>query len=136
MADNWVIYNGNENGTSVERSVKAALDDYSKLTMEQLQKAVDAAGKDVLKSTRANAKRVLGKYRNPKEYVSGLRSSKIPAAMRRYGIVVHNKKKPGLAHLLQHGHAGPAPADAHPYFPSDGRVEEIFMKHIEKELGK
>ena len=64
MANNWVIYNGNENGTSVERSVKAALDDYSKLTMEQLQKAVDAAGKDVLKSTRANAKRVLGKYRN------------------------------------------------------------------------
>lgn len=136
MADNWVIYNGNENGTSVERTVKAALDDYSKLTMEQLQKAVDAAGKDVLKSTRANAKRALGKYRNPKEYVSGLRSSKIPAAMRQYGIVVHNKKKPGLAHLLQHGHAGPAPADAHPHFPSDGRVEEIFMKHIEKELGK
>ena len=136
MADNWVIYNGNENGTSVERSVKAALDDYSKLTMEQLQKAVDAAGKDVLKSTRANAKRVLGKYRNPKEYVSGLRSSKIPAAMRQYGIVVHNKKKPGLAHLLQHGHKGPVPADAHPHFPSDGRVEEIFMQHIEKELGK
>lgn len=136
MADNWVIYNGNENGTSVERSVKAALDDYSNLTMEQLQKAVDAAGKDVLKSTRANAKRVLGKYRNPKEYVSGLRSSKIPAAMRQYGIVVHNKKKPGLAHLLQHGHKGPAPADAHTHFPSDGRVEEIFMQHIEKELGK
>lgn len=136
MADNWVIYNGNENGTSVERSVKAALDDYSKLTMEQLQKAVDATGKDVLKSTRANAKRVLGKYRNPKEYVSGLRSSKIPAAMRQYGIVVHNKKKPGLAHLLQHGHKGPAPADAHPHFPSEGRVEEIFMQHIEKELGK
>ena len=104
--------------------------------MEQLQKAVDAAGKDVLKSTRANAKRVLGKYRDPKAYVSGLRSSKIPAAMRQYGIMVHNAKKPGLAHLLQHGHAGPAPADAYPHFPSDGRVEEIFMKHIEKELGK
>lgn len=134
MANNYIIYNGDEVGYSVERSVSAALDDYKDLTMEQLQRAVNQTGKDVLKATKANAKRMLGKYKSPKEYISGLRSSKVPAALRRQSVVVHNKKKPGLAHLLQHGHEGPAPADAYPHFPSDGRVEEIFMQNLEKEM--
>ena len=28
---------------------------------------------------------------------------------------IYNRKKPGLTHLLEHGHGGPAPAPAHPH---------------------
>ena len=28
---------------------------------------------------------------------------------------IYNKSKPGLTHLLEHGHGGPAPAPAHPH---------------------
>ena len=28
---------------------------------------------------------------------------------------IFNKRKPGLTHLLEHGHGGPAPAGAHPH---------------------
>ena len=134
MANDFIIYNGDEIGYSVEKSVRASLEDYKNLTLEQMQKAVNDTGKEVLKATKKNAKSVLGKYRSPKNYISGLKASKVPAAMRRYEIVIHNSKKPGLSHLLQHGHAGPAPAAAKEHFPSDAQVEEILMKNMEKAL--
>lgn len=37
-------------------------------------------------------------------------------------VVVHNATKPGLTHLLEHGHGGPVPAAAKPH------IEEAFNR--------
>ena len=41
-----------------------------------------------------------------------------------------------LAHLLQNGHGGAQPAGPRPHIPSDEETEELFVKNMEREMGK
>ena len=44
-------------------------------------------------------------------------------------IAVHNKTKPGVAHLVEHGHGGPYAAPAHPHIKP---VEEMTILEFEE----
>ena len=49
------------------------------------------------------------------KYAKGWKSTMHHAADGSPFAVVHNAKKPGLTHLLEHGHGGPHPAKARPH---------------------
>ena len=49
------------------------------------------------------------------KYAKGWKSTMHHAADGSPFAVVHNVKKPGLTHLLEHGHGGPHPAKARPH---------------------
>ena len=49
------------------------------------------------------------------KYAKGWKSTMHHAADGSPFAIVHNVKKPGLTHLLEHGHGGPHPAKARPH---------------------
>lgn len=112
----------------MDKAVKKAMDDFGKVSYEGLKSAAQKTAKDVIKDTKTAAPTRSGEYRK------GWSSTVTSDNSREYGAVVHNKKKPGLAHLLEHGHGGQHPASAKPHITTDEKVKEIFEGYLEKEL--
>jgi len=48
-------------------------------------------------------------------------------------VIIYNKAKPQITHLLEHGHAGPRPAPAHPHIRhAEQKAIEKFERLVEK----
>lgn len=93
------------------------------------QKAVKAAGQTVIDEIQAT-----GAFHDGSgEYRSGWRQKVEGSRVDGYTTTVYNAKKPGLAHLLENGHGGPAPAPPHPHI---AQAYEEGVKTLERELKK
>lgn len=91
--------------TVIDGEIRAHMAMAKEATEEDIQATADSVVKD-LKDT------------SPKqtgEYAKGWTSDMHHAADGSPYVSVHNAKKPGLTHLLEHGHGGPHPAKAHPH---------------------
>ncbi len=91
--------------TALDGDIRAHMAMAKEATEEDIQATADSVVKD-LKDT---SPKQTGKY------AKGWTSDMHHAADGSPYVSVHNAKKPGLTHLLEHGHGGPHPAKAHPH---------------------
>lgn len=91
--------------------------------------AAQKGGRAVIKSIQASGafRDVSGAYR------AGWRMKTEGSALSGYVATVYNADRPGLAHLIELGHGGPAPAPAHPHIAP---AYEEGVKVFEAELAK
>lgn len=119
---------------------KVSMDDFAKAVSGELalfsadasaalEKAADATSRKVMRDTKAASPTKTGGYKR------GWARTVTANNTRQYTVVVHDKKKPGLTHLLEHGHGGPQPAGAHPHIVKDDETQRIFLENLRKELG-
>lgn len=115
----------------VANAVASALNEYRLLTESALADAIDATSKEAVSKTKGAAPKKTGKY------AKGW-SSKVTTKPGRgkYGRTVYQRTRPGLAHLLQHGHDGPQPAGPHPHIITDAEIGELLEENLEKEMDK
>ena len=78
--------------------VMKQLNDYAELTTEGVKKAVNDAGKTVRKEIQAGAPVKSGRYKK------SWTVKKTDESSNKLEVTVHSSK-PGLPHLLEHGHA-------------------------------
>lgn len=76
-----------------------ALEEYKEMTDEVVQTAVDTVSKETKKIVQAGSPIKTGGYQN------GWSVKKTSAKAGQVSITVYNRKKPGLTHLLEKGHA-------------------------------
>lgn len=115
----------------LQKAVKQALEETRELTGEALKRAVDKTSRETVNQIKGAAPVRTGKY------AKGWATKSISKGGRGvYGKTVYQRPKPGLAHLLQHGHGGPRPAGAHPHIPADEETAALFEKNLEKEMAK
>lgn len=91
---------------------------YGEDVRHALASDVRAAGQACAKGLRSTSPRRTGRY--AKGWTSDERSEGDGSVT----VTVHNKTKPGLTHLLEHGHGGPHPAGAHPHI--EAAANEAF----------
>ena len=97
---------------------------YAEDQREKVNKAVSAGAKATKRTLASNSPTRTGAY------AKGWRIKNS------YGVggkkaVVYQAKKPGLTHLLEHGHGGPHPAGAHPHVEF---AYEVGRQVLEQEL--
>lgn len=76
-----------------------ALEEYKEMTDEVVQTAVDTVSKETKKIVQAGSPVQTGGYQK------GWAVKKTSAKAGQVSITVYNRKKPGLTHLLEKGHA-------------------------------
>ena len=97
---------------------------------KEVEEITTQAGRECAKKLRSASPKRTGKY------ASGWTAKKQPGGLRGVSSVVYNNKAPGLAHLLEYGHAnkGGGRTPAHPHIKSveQEMSEEYFnkLKHI------
>lgn len=122
--------NRGKDGSSISLQVEQLLDDYC----EEVEEVVDKAARGTASATANYLKKHSPRGKSVKHYADGWRSKRL--AKRSY--VVYNAIKPGLAHLLNNGHAK---AGGTGFTKGDGHIEKAnewaekeFMKKVEAEL--
>lgn len=113
-------------------AVNQILAEYGDDAIDIIREVAPEAAKQAQKELKSNSPKNQGKY------AAGWA---VQSQNTRNGIsvVVHNKNKPGLTHLLENGHAlrggGRAPAQPHIAAVNDNAQEE-FLKKVEEGLSK
>ena len=106
--------------------VMKQLDDYAKVTTEGMKKAVNAAGKTVRKEIKAAAPARTGAY------AKSWKVKKTDESSNKLEVTIHSSK-PGLPHLLEHGHAkrngGRTAAQQH-----IAPAEELGIEQLERDI--
>lgn len=105
----------------VSKLCKAHVDEIGKET----KSAVQGAGKACVEDLRMYpSKRGFGKYGN--SWVATLEGSMLTG----YSVTVHSTM-PGLPHLIEFGHGGPAPAPPHPHLDKAFEAgRKVFMEKL------
>ena len=118
-------------------AVAKALQETRDVTETALVKAIDKTARAAVTSTKGKAPRKTGKYR------SGW-GSKITQERGRgsYGRTVYNRSRPGLTHLLEHGHAlrgyvaartAKTSVKAFPHITKEEEIEQELVKNLAAE---
>ena len=106
--------------------VMKQLDDYAKVTTEGMKKVVNDAGKTVRKEIEAGAPARTGAY------AKSWKVKKTDENSTKLEVTVHSSK-PGLPHLLEHGHAkrngGRTAAQPH-----IAPAEELGIEQLERDI--
>ena len=100
---------------------------------EEVTEAVKTAAKDGGKECKEDIKNA--SPRNTGEYASGWGYTTVKENKQVIGVVIHNKKKPQLTHLLEHGHAkvNGGRVEGTPHIgPAEQKAVKIFVNDIKK----
>lgn len=118
----------------LEAAVMAECEDYIFAVRGASDEAVINAGNELVGELFATSPATsgdggkLGHYRDGWEAVQAGEPGNIT-------VYVRNAKKPGLTHLLEHGHGGPRPAPAHPHIePAFRKVSAKFEKEVQGDV--
>lgn len=101
-------------------TISDILTTYSEDATESIKEAVKTVASETVKEIAAASPRKSGKYARGWKTKIAFDS---PFERR---VIIYNKAKPQITHLLEHGHAGPRPAPAHPH------IRHAEQKAIEK----
>lgn len=82
--------------------IMEALEEYKLVSVEELEKAAKEIAKEGVKKLKEKSPK--GKGSKKGHYSDGWGISVIFKSGTKFEIVIHNKKKPGLTHLLENGH--------------------------------
>lgn len=108
--------------------ITLAVKEYTEDVSAAIEKEVDVQSRELVKAIRTDAPKKTG------EYAKGWTRKKLRDSGQT-AYVVYNKAKPGLAHLLEHGHAkrGGGRVEGRPHIlPNTNRTEKQLMENIEK----
>ena len=111
--------------------VMKGLEEYAKLSTDEMKKALKKAGKDCTKDIAATAPKRTGKY------APSWRSKTTSENSSSIGVTVYSPSRYQLAHLLEFGHAkrGGGRVRAIPHIaPAEEATEDKLLKEIEKAL--
>lgn len=125
MARSGVVCSVDDFGEEMSHIVEQRLEEIG----AGMQKAVRKGGKTVIDSIGASSafSDITGDYR------SGWRYDVEGSDVEGYVATVYNAKKPGLAHLIEKGHGGPAPAGPHPHIaPAYEEGVRVFEDELRK----
>lgn len=111
--------------------VMAALMEYKDVTYEKFKEIAQEVAKEGRKKLKQTSPQ--GDGTNKGHYADGWTVTAVKSGTDKFSFVVHNKKKPGLAHLLEFGHqlrqGGRAKA-----FPHIKKVEEWCIEEYERRV--
>lgn len=82
--------------------VEKILNDYSEKVSVKTEEAAEKVGKQAAKELKSASP--VGKGKDAGEYAKGWKAT-VQGGNLNTSVVVHNTKVPGIAHLLEHGHA-------------------------------
>lgn len=108
------------------------LDDYAEEVAEAVKDSAKARAAQVKKEIKQNSPKDTG------EYAKGWSVTTIKEGKEAIGAVVHNKKEPQLAHLLEFGHAkqNGGRVEGHPHIgPAEQKAVKAFLDDIKKAVG-
>ena len=110
---------GRQNRLVMAGDEKGLMDAFSDIFADYQIELDDAVRSDVAEVGESCAKSLkkTSPYRKAvgKHYRNGWVADVTQYEVGGWKCVVHNKTKPGLTHLLEHGHGGPHPAPPHPH---------------------
>lgn len=112
----------------LEGAFRAILTEYADDVARMTEEEVKEIGKECAADIRKHSPNVTGKY------AKGWTTTK-QTVRGQTVVIVHNKKAPGLAHLLEKGHAkvGGGRVEGYPHIaPAVDRAEKNLIKAIEK----
>lgn len=109
----------------LERAIRDILNGFEKDVSGAVETATLNTAKEAVKTTKAASPSRTGKYKQGWGYST--ERSRLS-----YKATAHNKRVPGLVHLLQNGHGGPRPARAFPHVQEDDKTAEVFERELEK----
>lgn len=110
-------------------AIEGLFEEYVDEVNEGVKDAVQKGGKTVTKEIKATSAFIdrTGGYRD------GWRQKTEGSLDTGYTSTVYNASKPGLAHLLEKGHGGPAPAPPHPHIaPAYEEGVRVFESELKK----
>lgn len=121
---------------ALTEEVIKALNEYKDVVEEDFEEVAKSVAKEGAKKLKATSPRGSGKGRKG-HYANGWGVTYERKGNGKFRFTVHNKKKPGLAHLLEHGHqlrqGGRAKAIVH-IKPVEEWCNEEFEKRTEERL--
>lgn len=121
---------------SLAEEVIKALNEYKDIAEGDFEEVAKSVAKEGAKKLKATSPRGSGKGRKG-HYANGWGVTYERKGNGKFRFTVHNKKKPGLAHLLEHGHqlrqGGKAKAIVH-IKPVEEWCNEEFEKRTEERL--
>lgn len=121
---------------SLAEEVIKALNEYKDVAKEDFEEVAKSVAREGAKKLKATSPRGSGKGRKG-HYANGWGVTYERKGNGKFRFTVHNKKKPGLAHLLEHGHqlrqGGRAKAIVH-IKPVEEWCNEEFEKRTEERL--
>lgn len=119
----------NINIDDLAAEITLAVKEYTEDVSTAIEKEVDIQSRELVKAIRNDAPEKTG------EYKKGWTRKKLRDGNGQAAYVVYNKAKPGLAHLLEHGHAkrGGGRVAGRPHIrPNTERTEKQLVENIEK----
>lgn len=118
-------------------AVLKELKKFNDVTEEEFEKIAKAVAKEGTKKLKATSPKGRGSKKG--HYADGWGVTYFRKGNGKFQFVVHNKKKPGLTHLLENGHAlnigGRARAIVH-IKPVEEWCNEEFERRVEMRLGR
>lgn len=118
-------------------AVLKELKKFNDVTEEEFEKIAKAVAKEGTKKLKVTSPRGRGSKKG--HYADGWGVTYFRKGNGKFQFVVHNKKKPGLTHLLENGHAlnigGRARAIVH-IKPVEEWCNEEFERRVEMRLGR
>lgn len=121
---------------ALEEEVIKALKEYKDIAEEDFEEVAKSTAKEGAKKLKATSPSGSGKGRKG-HYANGWGVTYERKGNGKFRFTVHNKKKPGLAHLLEHGHqlrqGGRVKAIVH-IKPVEEWCNEEFEKRTEERL--
>ena len=114
-------------------AIMEMVEDYTQTCAEDMMRIAQEVAKDGVKMLKAKSPRGTGSKKG--HYADGWTVKAVKTDPYSFSFVVHNKKKPGLTHLLENGHQlrGGGRARA---FPHIAEVEEWCIEEYERRLNK
>ena len=104
---------------------------YSEVTREQFEKIARDVAKEGAKRLKTTSPRGRGSKKG--HYADGWTVTAQKSGVNEFSFVIHNKKKPGLTHLLENGHQLRSGGRARA-FPHIEQVETWCMQEYEKRI--
>lgn len=115
----------------LDKEIADALSEYAEGVQEDVNEIITDTGKETVKELKSTSPKRLGDYRKgwAVKNVSQKATEKV--------VTVYNRTDYQLTHLLEHGHGGPAPADARPHIAAaEAKAAEKLEERVRLVIGK
>ena len=118
---------------NMSSAIMEALEEYKEVTDEVVKNAVNSVSKEAKTIAKTGSPDRYGGYKQ------GWTVKKTVDRSSQVSVTIHNRKKPGLTHLLEKGHAkrggGRVAAQVH-IAPAEASAEKQLLEKIERSLKK
>lgn len=116
---------------NLENEIIKTLEEYAREVNADVKKIANKIAKDAVNELKSTSP--VGRGTRKGHYKDGWRTKKVQETANSINITIHNVKKPGLAHLLEYGHAkkkgGRVAAKPH-----IAKVEQKVVEDFEREI--